>query len=149
MDATLPVSRRVDLLLEVMTVEEKVNQMLGNGMAKLTDLTNSFGKTGVGSVGIQVSSLTDLKAQNEAQKQIVESSRLGIPIAFTAETLHSGGHPGCTVYPMPAGQGASWNKTLVELIAAQNALQARASGTVHGLAPVLNVATDPRFGRSR
>eukprot|EP00935_MAST-01C_sp_MAST-1C-sp1_P000418 g418.t1 len=123
--------------------------MLGNGMAKLTDLTKSFGKTGVGSVGIQVSSLTDLKAQNEAQKQIVESSRLGIPIAFTAETLHSGGHAGCTVYPMPAGQGASWNKTLVELIAAQNALQARASGTVHGLAPVLNVATDPRFGRTQ
>ena len=122
--------------------------MLGNGGAKLDDLAKSFSSTSVGSVGVQVSTLSDLVKLNAAQTAMLQSSRLQIPVAFTAEMLHSGGHPGCTVFPMPAGQGASWNTTLVRLIAESNALQARASGTVHGLAPVLNVATDPRFGRS-
>ena len=68
---------------------------------------------------------------------------------FSAETLHSGGHPGCTIFPMPALQGSSWNLSLVQAIAESNALQARASGTNHGLSPVINVATDPRFGRTQ
>ena len=50
---------------------------------------------------------------------------------------------------MPALQGSSWNISLVRAIAASNALQARASGVNHGLAPVINVATDPRFGRAQ
>eukprot|EP00040_Diaphanoeca_grandis_P033970 m.208984 g.208984 ORF g.208984 m.208984 type:complete len:796 (-) comp33026_c0_seq6:102-2489(-) len=147
-DASAPIPNRVQDLLSRMTTQEKVNQMLGNGEAS-PSVIKSFGTTSVGSVGYSVGSMDDLEKLNAIQAYIINTSRLGIPIAFTAETLHSGGNPGCTVFPMPAGQGASWNKTLVRLIAQSNALQARASGTVHGLAPVLNVATDPRFGRTQ
>ena len=63
------------------------------------------------------------------------------------ETTHSGGANGTTVFPMPCAQGASWNESLIEAISTANALQLRASGGDHALSPVLQVATDPRFGR--
>ena len=115
----------------------------------VSDLVRRHAKIGLGSIGPQVSTIDNLRSQNAAQAAMMDSSRLGIPIDFTAETLHSGGHPGVTVFPMPSLQGSSWNVTLVHEIAASNALQARASGTNHGLAPVINVATDPRFGRTQ
>ena len=141
-----PIEARVADLLSKMTLEEKVSQMLGDGDGSLK-LAQHFSKTGVGSMGWQVASLADLKGQNAAQAAMINSSRLHIPIDFTGECLHSGGHPGVTVFPMPALQGSSWNLSLVHAIAASNALQARASGTNHALEPVINVATDPRFGR--
>jgi beta-glucosidase len=137
-----PVEQRVADIIRRMTLEEKVYQMLGDGMGSLK-LTQHFASTGLGSMGWQVASMADLHNQNAAQSSMINSSRLGIPIDFTAETLHSGGHPGVTVFPMPALQGSSWNISLVRAIAASNALQARASGTNHGLSPVINVATDP------
>ena len=141
-----PIEARVADLLSKMTLEEKVYQMLGDGDGSLK-LAQHFSRTGVGSMGWQVASLADLKGQNAAQAAMINSSRLHIPIDFTGECLHSGGHPGVTVFPMPALQGSSWNLSLVHAIAASNALQARASGTNHALEPVINVATDPRFGR--
>ena len=55
---------------------------------------------------------------------------------------------GC-IFPMPAGQGASWNRTLVRAIASAVAAEARASGADRGFSPELQVATDPRFGRTQ
>ena len=177
-----PIASRVADLIGRMTIQEKVNQLLGDGWPNIDRVKKDFSATGVGSIGFGVPTITRLEALNDFQRSMMNTSRLGIPVAFTAETLHSGqlpqqphhastfvvcaladptpptlnppmphpgGHSGCTVFPMPAGQGSSWNKTLVRLIAESNALQARASGTVHGLAPVLNVATDPRFGRTQ
>ena len=68
-------------------------------------------------------------AQNSLQARMLNSSRLRIPIDFTAETLHSGGHAGCTVFPMPCLQGSPWNVTLVQAIGAANALQAESLAT--------------------
>ena len=55
---------------------------------------------------------------------------------------------GC-IFPMPAGQGASWNRTLVQSIAAAIATETRASGADRGFSPELQVCTDPRFGRTQ
>jgi hypothetical protein len=151
--AQAPIEQRVHDLVSRMTIDEKVAQMLGDGggarIYRGHRPVDKFKETGVGSAGNQVRKLEDLHAQNALQAAMINSSRLGIPIDFTAETLHSGGHAGCTVFPMPCLQGSSWNVTLVQKIAASNALQARASGTNHGLSPVINVATDPRFGRTQ
>ena len=94
---------------------------------------------------------------------------------FTAESLHSGGHSGTTIFPMGQGQGATWNVTMAELVGAAIGREARASGVAHGLCPVINipasvsnrardhmatvcranwtrmfaVQTDPRFGRTQ
>ena len=56
------------------------------------------------------------------------------------------GHDMGSIFPMPAGQGASWNRTLVRAVAAAVAVEARASGADRGFSPELQVATDPRFG---
>jgi beta-glucosidase len=77
----------------------------------------------------------------------MNGTRLGIPASFYGETTHSGGVAYTTVFAMPCGQGASWNVTMVEAIASANALQLRSSGGDHALGPILQVTTDPRFGR--
>ena len=74
------------------------------------------------------------------------SSRLGIPISFTQETLHNGG-PSATVFPMPLTMGTTWDEALVEEIYTSVARQARALGVDLGYGPVINLLVDPRFGR--
>lgn len=54
-----------------------------------------------------------------------------------------------TIFPMPAGQGSSWNRSAVRTIAAAIAIESRASGADRGFSPELQVATDPRFGRTQ
>jgi hypothetical protein len=54
-----------------------------------------------------------------------------------------------TIFPMPAGQGCTWNATAVEGVAAAIAAESRASGADRGFSPELQVATDPRFGRTQ
>ena len=53
------------------------------------------------------------------------------------------------IFPMPAGQGSSWNRTLVRAINAAVAAEARANGADRGFSPELQVAVDPRFGRTQ
>ena len=79
----------------------------------------------------------------------MEGSRLHIPVDFTAESLHSGGHSGTTIFPMGQGVGATWNVSMAERVGAAIAREARASGVAHGLCPVINIPTDPRFGRTQ
>ena len=85
--------------------------------------------------------------RNEIQRRVMQSTRLKIPASFYGETTHCGGARGTTVFPMPCLQGSTWNATLVGAIAAANALELRSAGGDQALSPILQVATDPRFGR--
>lgn len=85
--------------------------------------------------------------RNEIQRRVMQSTRLKIPASFYGETTHCGGARGTTVFPMPCSQGSTWNTTLVSAIAAANALELRSAGGDQALSPILQVATDPRFGR--
>ncbi len=85
--------------------------------------------------------------RNAIQRKVMETTRLKIPASFYGETTHCGGARGTTVFPMPCSQGATWNTTLVGAIAAANALELRSAGGDQALSPILQVATDPRFGR--
>ena len=96
MDATKTVDERTSLLVAQMTVEEKVAQMLGDGEGEPGTLKR-YERTGVGSTGMQIATLEDLAQQNALQAALINSSRLGVPVDFTAETLHSGGHPGLSL----------------------------------------------------
>ena len=168
MDATLPVAKRVDLILAEMTDEEKVNQLL-HVWIKVhdTDVEREFGATGVGAMYLQVLSNDTacnqnascrLAARNALQQSVVSSSRLGIPITFVAESIHTAytatqSEPGqtvlATVFPMPVNLGSSWNRTLVEEVAAVVAREGRALGADRGFSPELQVTVDPRFGRGQ
>ena len=144
LNATLPVGTRVALLLAAMTLDEKVAQ-LGYGVAcksvRLSDVP-----LGLGGCGVDVAA-RGANTTNALRAALVNGTRLGIPPSVFGETTHSGGSLGTTVFPMPCSQGASWNVSLVEAIGRSNALQLRAAGGDHALSPVLQVATDPRFGR--
>jgi len=132
-------------VLGAMTIDEKVAQ-LGYGMAMCESLNVTEYPHGIGGcmVGAASTGVATVKALRQA---LGASTRLGIPPSVYGETTHSGSAGGTTVFPMPCSQGASYNKTLVKAIAAANALELRSAGGDQALGPILQVATDPRFGR--
>ena len=90
--------------------------------------------------------LEALRARNALQAALLSSSRLAIPVSFCMEGLHSGAWGG-TAFPAPPSLAATWNASLVVLIGATIALEARASGVDTALSPVVNMFSEPRFGR--
>ncbi|KTF67966.1 glycoside hydrolase family 3 N-terminal domain-containing protein [Sphingomonas sp. HT-1] len=82
-----------------------------------------------------------------AQKWAVEKTRLGIPMLMHEEALHGLVAPGATSFPQSIGLASSFNPKLVEQIFSMAAKEARARGANLVLAPVVDVARDPRWGR--
>ena len=156
-DAAAPIPSRVEDLLGRMTTEEKVAQLLElwGGGGVFDKLLRVYNATGVGAVMIgggapNATCKNDpacrIEVQNALQRRMVEGTRLGIPITFTQETMTSGAHNG-TSFPHPAAQGSSWNMSLVHEIGKAVGSEAYYSGVDRGYSPVLQVVTDPRFGR--
>ena len=82
-----------------------------------------------------------------AQKWAMEKTRLGIPMLMHEEALHGLVAPGATSFPQSIGLASSWDPKLVETIFSMAAKEARARGANLVLAPVVDVARDPRWGR--
>jgi len=148
-------------LLDRMTTEEKARQLdMYAGVPTLIDkhvdnthaapdaqfqpkaATKLFGSLGVGSIH-------DLypraELANEIQRWVIEHSRLGIPAIFIEEGLH--GYSDGTVFPAPINLAATWNPYLARQTGAAIAAEMRAAGAHMVLAPVLDVAREPRWGR--
>jgi beta-glucosidase len=159
--ANTPIERRVDDLLRRMTLEEKVRQLdMYSGatdfMSGHTDDTHAaasavflpdkaqalWGNLGVGSIH----DLNPTPEQaNSIQKWVISHSRLGIPALFIEEGLH--GFDTGTVFPAPIGLAATWNPLIAQETGAAIAAEARATGVDMILAPVLDLAREPRWGR--
>ena len=84
---------------------------------------------------------------NALQKFLVEQTRLGIPAILHEEGLHGFVAPGATSFPQAIALAATFDPTLVEDVFTVDARQMRARGVQHVLAPVVDVARDPRWGR--
>lgn len=82
-----------------------------------------------------------------AQKWAMEKTRLGIPMLMHEESLHGLVAPGATSFPQSIGLASSFDPKLVENIFSMAAKEARARGANLVLAPVVDVARDPRWGR--
>jgi beta-glucosidase len=87
------------------------------------------------------------KKINKIQKYFVTETRLGIPIIPFDEALHGLVRQGATAFPQSIGLAASFDTTLVAKIGTAIASEARARGLRDLLAPVINMATDVRWGR--
>jgi len=85
---------------------------------------------------------------NALQHFFREQSRLGIPIIPFDEALHGLVRPGATAFPQAIGLAATWNPALVHDVAGAIATECRTRGIRQVLSPVLNVATDVRWGRT-
>ncbi|MET9681682.1 glycoside hydrolase family 3 N-terminal domain-containing protein [Streptomyces coeruleorubidus] len=82
------------------------------------------------------------------QRHVVERSRLGIPALFVEEVPH--GHMALdgTVLPVNLAVGAGWDPGLYERAAAHAAAELRARGGHVALVSALDIARDPRWGRT-
>jgi beta-glucosidase len=84
---------------------------------------------------------------NAAQRWAMERTRLGIPILMHEEALHGYVARGATSFPQSIALASSWDPELVERVFSVAAREMRARGTNLALAPVVDVARDPRWGR--
>src|SRR5688572_28371161 len=84
---------------------------------------------------------------NYIQRYFVEKTRLGIPIIPFEEALHGLMAPGATVFPQSIGMAATWDTALASRVFQAAALETRSRGIRQALSPVLNIATDVRWGR--
>ncbi|MFJ9424002.1 glycoside hydrolase family 3 N-terminal domain-containing protein [Streptomyces sp. NPDC101249] len=166
-DPDLPAAARVDDLLSRMTLQEKTAQLYGVWVGAATDgdgvaplqsemtaawdwdelighglgqLTRSFGTAPVDpALGAQ--------ALARAQRRIMAAGRFGVPAVAHEECLAGFTTWGATAYPVPLAWGAAFDPPLVEEMGRQIGRDLRAVGVHQGLAPVLDVVRDPRWGR--
>lgn len=85
---------------------------------------------------------------NAVQKHYLENTRLGIPLAIHGEALHGCKHDAATVFPQAIGLGATFNPELMEKIAEISGKECRSHGITMVYDPNLDVAQDPRWGRT-
>ena len=146
----LPVDRRVDSVLKLMTLNEKIGQMNQyNGFWEVTGPVPAEGQAAkkydhlkkglVGSM-LNVRGVKDVKA---LQKIAVEQTRLGIPLIFGFDVIH--GYK--TISPIPLAEAASWDLEAMRKSAELAAAEAAASGLNWTFAPMMDVSRDARWGR--
>ena len=85
---------------------------------------------------------------NEIQRHLVEHTRLGIPAIVHEESTAGLCARDATQFPQAIGLASSWDPDLLGRIAAVIRAQMTATGARHSLAPVLDIARDPRWGRT-
>ena len=160
----LPVEQRVADLLSRMTLEEKVAQtrclwQLSNVVRDEHDdfsraKAQAFLKEGIGELGtVSVPTRMQRPADgarfaNDVQRFLVEKTRLGIPVIFHGEGLHGFMEPDATSFPVAIGLASTWDVDLFREVFTAVAAEARARGTQQLFTPVLDVARDPRWGRT-
>jgi beta-glucosidase len=87
------------------------------------------------------------RTTNKLQRQLVEKTRLGIPAIIHEECCSGSMMLGGSVFPQIIGLASTFQPELAEKMAVEIRKQVRAVGAHQGLAPVLDVARDPRWGR--
>ncbi|KIS43963.1 glycoside hydrolase family 3 N-terminal domain-containing protein [Kosakonia radicincitans] len=172
-DPGRPVAERVADLLARMTPEEKFAQMHALWLVlsedgehrERSDLSDEFAGVsaqaalaerltrGIGQItrplGTHiVDAQSGVRAANRLQKTMVEETRLGIPALFHEECLVGLLCKDATLFPSSLNYGSTWDPALIKRAAQQIGEEARSTGCKQGLAPVLDVSRDVRWGRT-
>jgi beta-glucosidase len=92
--------------------------------------------------------VSGVRALNHLQKFLVEETRLGIPVISHEECLSGIMAQGGTLFPSSLAFGATFDPALIEEVGRIIGMEARSLGCRQGLAPVLDVARDARWGRT-
>src|SRR3954453_21509115 len=120
------------------------------GFARPSDyrgVTQSNGAAGAAGPTINSDARQTAEYINAAQHWAVERTRLGIPILMHEESLHGYVARGATSFPQAIALASTWDPDIVTKVFAVAAREARARGATLVLAPVVDVARDPRWGR--
>ncbi|TKG97115.1 beta-glucosidase [Puteibacter caeruleilacunae] len=169
-DSAANIEERIKDLISQMTIDEKTCQLAtlyGFGRVLKDELpthtwNNSIWKDGIGNIDEHLNGLDrpNTKTQyswpaskhamalNQVQAFFIEETRLGIPVDFTNEGIRGICHEKCTNFPAQIGIGSTWNKQLVREIGNITAKEGKALGYTNIYAPILDLARDPRWGRT-
>jgi beta-xylosidase len=163
--------RRARDLLRRMTVKEKVAQLCAAWLSIEEDGSFSFReaydgfisesegnpetilKNGIGQItrplGTRpIDAAAGVRGFNRVQKFLVEGTRLGIPALAHEECLPGLLAKGSTLFPTSLNYGSLWDEELVRRIGASIGSELYSAGSRQGLAPVLDVSRDARWGRT-
>ncbi len=154
------IDQRVKDLISRMTLEEKVAQLSSRYSNELIDSNGlseekleRYLKNGIGQI-TRIGGALNLvpeeipKYANAIQHYLLERTRLGIPAIMHEECLCGFTSRGATVFPQIIGVASTWNPNLVEKMTSIIRTQMRVVGAHQGLSPVLDIARDPRWGRT-
>lgn len=150
----LPIEQRVADLLKRMTLEEKVDQLAGGRRRAMAELNKPNGPQLLERVqrlfnmDSPANPREDAEIRNELQKILVEKTPLGIPGLFQGEALHGYMSNGATSFPQVLGLASTWDPELVRQVFTAAADEMASTGTNQAFTPVLDLARDPRWGRT-
>ncbi|MGB5445286.1 MAG: beta-glucosidase BglX [Psychromonas sp.] len=141
-----PFAAKVDAILSLMTVEEKIGQLnlpsagdITTGQAKNANFAKKIEQGKVGGL-FNIKSAAKIRS---IQKIAVEKSRLKIPLLFAMDVIH--GYQ--TTFPIPLGLSSSWDMEMIKKTAQIAAQEATADGINWTFSPMVDISRDPRWGR--
>ena len=146
-------------LLSQMTLDEKLAQigsywmfdLQTNGVLDWERVADKL-KYGIGQISRMAGASTldpvnAARAANNLQRFLIQKTRLGIPAIIHEECCSGAMILGGTIYPQMLGLASSFQPELAEAMTTAVRKQLLAIGARQGLAPVLDIARDPRWGR--
>lgn len=141
-----PYAEKVDSVLKLMTLEEKIGQM--NQYTSDLQATGPSRKDSTKLDQIRrgrVGSMLNVKGASNTRhfQEAAMESRLRIPLLFGLDVIHGMR----TIYPIPLAEAASFNLDLMERTAAAAAKEASSEGIHWTFAPMVDVSRDARWGR--
>jgi beta-glucosidase len=172
-DPAIAPDQRIEDLLARMTVAEKTAQMVTlYGFPRVLQdqlpteaWATSFWKDGIGNIDEHMNGNRGFKgdlarpkhdlpysqharALNEVQRFFVERTRLGVPVDFTNEGIRGLLHSKATSFPAQLAVASAFDRELVREIGRITGREARALGYTNVYSPILDLARDPRWGRT-
>jgi beta-glucosidase len=156
-DPHLAIPDRVADLLSRMTLEEKIDEITGGHFTDrgLIDTTGQLPYKSAEDVLRKMYRLDNTMspgeralAHNAMQRYQHEKTRLGIPLIFFGEALHGYMAYGSTSFPQALALAGTWDPAFVKQVFTAAADEMSASGANQAFTPVLDLARDPRWGRT-
>jgi beta-glucosidase len=156
-DASLPIEDRVADLLQRMTLEEKVDQIATGweNRIEVIDPTGTYTSEQARKIilsewgdEMKVTPRQYAILRNGAQRYQREKTRLGIPAMFDSESLHGLMEYGSTSFPQALGLASTWDPALVKRVFTAAGDEAGSRGVGQVYSPDLDIARDPRWGRT-
>ncbi|GAF18121.1 beta-glucosidase [Bacillus sp. JCM 19046] len=142
----------IDVLLEKMTLDEKIGQLMQYAGAFYSEEANDTPVTGPAELPINqhavkksgsVLGVAGAKKTIGIQKEHLKSNRLGIPLLFMADVINGFR----TIFPIPLALGSTWEPELVQQAQSVAAKEAASAGVHVCFAPMVDLVRDPRWGR--
>ena len=165
-----PIDLKVDSVLSLMTLKEKIGQMTQINLTVIAKGPNKWASNDtmeidiqkakkaiveyhVGSVLNTVNNLAQTPSTwysniSEIQKIAMDSTSIKIPVIYGIDAIHGATYTdGATMFPQQISTAATWDTKHAYNMAKVCAYETRACGIPWNFSPVLDLGIDPRFPR--